>query len=150
MKHHTVYSNNKKAFFNFEILETLEAGIVLEGFEVKSIKQGTASLDGAYIIVRGGEAFILKAHVPPYQNLNTPKEYDSLRNRKLILHKEEIKKLADIESGKGKSIIPLSLYNNKNRIKVEIAVVRGKKKHDKRETIKKRDTDREIRREFKN
>lgn len=149
MKHQTKYTDNRKAFFNFEILETLEAGIELLGFEVKAIKNGRASLDGAYIIVRGREAFLMKSHITPFQQNNTPKEYDPLRNRKLILHKEEIKKLADIESEKGKSIIPLALYNNKNRIKVEIGIARGKKKFDKRESIKKRETDREIQREFK-
>jgi SsrA-binding protein len=149
MKHQTKYTDNRKAFFNFEILDTLEAGIELLGFEVKSVKGGQASLDGAYIIVRGGEAFLVKCHIPPFQSGNSPKDFDPLRNRKLILHKAEIKKMADIESGKGKSIIPLALYNNKNRIKVEIAIARGKKKFDKRESIKKRETDREMHRELK-
>ncbi len=149
MKHQTVYTDNRKAYFNFEILETIEAGIELLGFEVKAIKKGLSSLDGAYIIVRGGEAFLVKAKVSPFQQANTPKDYDPLQNRKLILHKKEIKQLSDIEAGKGKSIIPLALYNNKNRIKVEVAIVRGKKQFDKRESIKKRETDIEIRREFK-
>lgn len=150
MKHKTVFTDNRKAFFNYEILETIEAGIELLGFEVKSVKAGSASLDGSYIIVRGGEAFIVKMRIPPFQQLNTPSEYDTLRNRKLILHKTEIAKLSLIENGKSETIIPISLYNSAGRIKVEVAIARGKKKHDKRETIKKRDTDREIRREFKN
>ncbi|MBU3668521.1 MAG: SsrA-binding protein SmpB [Candidatus Taylorbacteria bacterium] len=149
MKHQTKYTDNRKAFFNYEILESIEAGIELLGFEAKSIKAGSASLDGSYIIVRGGEAFLVKCHIPPFQQGNTPKEYDPLRNRKLMLHKKEIKKLSDIESGKGKSIIPLALYNNKGKVKVEIAIARGKKKFDKRESIKKRETNIEIRREFK-
>ena len=88
MKHKTVFTDNRKAFFNYEIIETIEAGIELLGFEVKSVKAGSASLDGAYIIVRGGEAFIVKMRIPPFQQLNTPKEYDTLQNRKLILHKK--------------------------------------------------------------
>jgi SsrA-binding protein len=149
MKHQTKYTDNRKAFFHYEVLETLEAGIELSGFEAKAVKSGKASLDGAYIIVRGKEAFLVKCKISPFQPANTPKEYDSLQTRKLLLHKKEITKLADLEATKGSSVIPLALYNNKGRIKVEVAIVRGKKKHDKRESIKKRETDREIRREFK-
>jgi SsrA-binding protein len=106
------------------------------------------------VIVRGGEAFLIGAHIPPFQTTNTPTDYDPLRNRRLILHKEEIKRLAELDIKKGKgnggmTIIPISLYNNKHRIKVDIAIARGKKKADKRQTIKKRETEREMRREMK-
>lgn len=158
MKHKTVYIQNKKVFFNYEILETFEAGIVLIGLETKAVKGGTGSLEGSYIIVRGGEAFLMHMHIPPYQQNNTPKNYEPDRMRKLILHKKEIAHFADVEGKKaggkhagtkGVTIVPISLYNNAGRIKVEVAIVRGKKKYDKRASIKKRDTDRELRREIK-
>ena len=139
----------KKAHFDYEILEKIEAGIELLGFEVKSIKKGQGSLEGSHIIVRGGEAYLTNMLVSPYQEKNTPKDYEPRRNRRLILSREEIRKLADIEAGKGLTIVPISVYNKGNLIKVSVAVVRGKKKFDKRETIKQRETDRTVRREFK-
>jgi SsrA-binding protein len=138
--------DHKKARFNYDILETFEAGIELLGFEVKSLKKGQGSLEGAYVIVRGGEAFIVNMFIPPYQEKNTPGGYDPRRNRKLILNKEEIKKLASIEDGKGLTIVPISVYAKNNRIKVSVASARGKKKYDKRETTKRRESDREIER----
>ena len=159
MKHKTSYIQNKKVFFNYEILETLEAGIELIGIEAKAIKTGKGSLEGAFVIVRGGEAYLLKMNIPPYQAANTPKSYEADRMRKLILHKKEISHLADIEGKKaggkaagtrGLTVVPVSLYNNAGRIKVEIAVVKGKKKYDKRASTKKRETEREMRRELKN
>jgi SsrA-binding protein len=138
----------KKAHFNYEIMEKFEAGIELVGFEVKSIKKGQGSLDGAYVIIRGGEAYAMNIFVPPYQEKNTPKDYDPRRNRRLLLNKDEISKLADVEGGGGLTIVPISIYNKGNLIKVSVAIVRGKKKFDKRETIKKRETDRTVRREF--
>lgn len=154
MKHHTTYVHNKKIFFNFEVQDTIEAGIELLGFEVKSIKNLQGTLDGAYVIVDKGQAKLLHMTIPPYQIKNTPRDYDPMRPRTLILHKKEIKKLADIHQAGGKgngglTIVPISLYNNGGKIKVEICIAKGKKKADKRETIKKRETDREIRREFK-
>jgi SsrA-binding protein len=150
MKHKVKYIENKKVFFNYEITDTLEAGIELFGYEVKSVKAGTGSLEGSYILVRGKEAFLIGARVSPYQTNNTPKDYDPLRNRKLILHKEEIEKLeVSGEKGKGLTVVPICIYNSGNRIKVEVGIAKGKKKFDKRETIKKRETDREIRRELK-
>jgi len=151
MKHKTTYIHNKKVFFNYEIQDTLEAGIELLGFEAKSIKAGTGSLDGAHVIIRGGEAFLIGMRVSPYQQGNTPKDYDPLRARKLILHKAQIARLgaAEAKKGEGLTIVPISLYNNASRIKVEVGVAKGKKKFDKREAIKKRETDREIRREMK-
>jgi SsrA-binding protein len=142
------FVENKKAGFNYEIVEKFDAGIELFGFEVKSIKKNQGSLDGAYIIVRGGEAYLMNMTIPPYQEKNTPTGYEPRRNRRILLTKKEIKKLADIET-EGLTIVPISLYNKGNLIKVSVAIVRGKKKYDKRETIKQRETDRSVRREFR-
>ena len=138
----------KKAHFNYEILEKFEAGIELAGFEVKSLKKGQGSLDGSYVIVRGGEAYAMNMFVPPYQEKNTPEGYEPRRNRRLILARKEIQKLAHTEESQGLTIVPISIYNKGNLIKVSVAVVRGKKKYDKREVTKKRETDRTVRREF--
>ena len=140
------YAENRKAQFNYEILEKYEAGIELLGVEVKSVRGGQMSLEGAFVIVRGGEAYLINANIPPYQVKNTPKDYDSLRNRRILLTKKEIIELAGSEKNKSLTIVPISVYNKGRKIKVEIALVKGKKKFDKRETLKKRDTDREIRR----
>ena len=99
--------------------------------------------------MRGGEAFIISMDIPPYQIKNTPENYDSKRNRRILLSKVEIQKLASLEAKKGLTIVPISLYNKGKKIKVSIAIVRGKKKYDKRQDIKKRDIDREIRRKFR-
>ena len=145
----TVYIDNRKAHFNYIVEETFEAGIELTGFEVKSIKGGQGSILAAFCVVRGGEAYILGMHIPPYQPHNTNIGYDPDRTRRLLLSKKEIKKLADKDSTKGLTLIPLSLYSKGHYIKVSIAVARGKKVFDKRETIKKRENDREISREYK-
>lgn len=140
---------NKKANFNYEILEKYEAGIELLGFEVKSLKAGQGSLEGSYIKIRGGEAFVTGMNIPPYQANNTPKEYDPARSRKLLLTKKEIAELEKTEQKAGLTIVPLSVYNKGRKIKMELAVAKGKKTHDKRETTKKREADREIRRTLK-
>lgn len=140
---------NKKARFDFEILDTFEAGIVLHGFEVKSLKQKSGSLEGSHVTVRGGEAFLIGMRVPPYQQANTPKDYDEYRLRKLLLSKKEIKKIAEKEGERGLTIVPISVYNKGRKIKLEIAIARGKKKTDKRQVIKKRETDIDIRRTLK-
>jgi len=143
------YIDNRKAHFNYSVEETFEAGIELEGFEVKSIKKGQGNLAGAFCIIRGGEAYIVGMHIPPYQQNNTELGYDPDRTRRLLLSKKEIKKLGEKDSIKGLTLVPVSLYSKGRHIKVSVAVARGKKEFDKRETIKKRDTDREIRREYK-
>ncbi len=142
-------TQNKKVYFNYEILEKFEAGIELLGFEVKSLKSKQGSLKGAYIIVRGNEVFLVSAHVPPYQMANTPAGYDPYRTRRLLLHKKEIHELLSAEKQKGLTIIPISMYNKGGKIKIEVCIARGKKKYDKRETIKKRDMERETGRKFK-
>ncbi len=145
----TVYIDNRKAHFNYSILDTYEAGIELTGFEVKSIKGGRGNINGSFCIVRGGEAFIVGMDIPPYQPKNTDQGYDTLRTRRLLLSKKEIKELGDKDDIKGLTLVPLSLYSKGRHIKVSIAIAKGKKEFDKRETIKKRDTDREISREYK-
>lgn len=140
--------DNKKAHFNYEIQEKLDAGIELLGHEVKSLKAGQGSLDGSYVIVRGGEAYLIGSFVPPYQEKNTLPDYDARRNRRLILTKEEIARMADLDTRQGLTIVPLSIYNKGDLLKVSLGIAKGKKKFDKRETIKKRETDRSIRREF--
>ncbi len=142
-------AHHKKAFFDYEILEKLDAGIELFGHEVKAIRTGHVSLEGAHVTVRGGEAFLIGATIAPYQQNNTPKEYDPRRNRRLLLTKKELAHLAADESKKGLTIIPISVYNAGRKIKVTIALVRGKKKLDKRDVIKRRETDREIERTLK-
>lgn len=136
---------NRKARFNYEILEQLEAGIELSGFEVKAIRKGQGSLDGAHVSIRGGEAFLIGFDLPPYQSKNTPNDYERTRVRKLLLTKKEINVLSNEGSKKGIAIIPLSIFLKNNKLKVDIALARGKKKFDKRESIKKRDTERDIR-----
>lgn len=144
-----VYGLHKKARFDYEVLDTIEAGIELLGFEVKAVRAGKISLEGSHVIIRGGEAYVVGLQISPYQPGNTPEEYNPLRTKKLLLSKKEIEMLADKDAAKGLTIIPLSLYNKNSKIKVEVAIVRGKKLHDKRETIKKRDTERELRRDLK-
>lgn len=140
---------NKKSHFNYTIEDTYEAGIELLGFEVKAIKNRMGNINSAFCIVRGGEAYITGMHIPPYQPNNTELGYDSNRIRKLLLSKKDIKRLGDKDDTKGLTLIPISLYNKGRYIKVSIAIARGKKVFDKREAIKKRDVDREIRREYK-
>lgn len=146
----TSFIENKKARFNYEITETFEAGIELIGPEVKSIKGGQGSLEGAYAVVRGGEVFLLGSNIPPYQAQNMPGGYDPLRTRKLLLTKKEILELSHMEKEKKLTMVPLSMYNKKGKIKVSLGIARGKKKFDKRETLKKRDDMREISRTLKN
>lgn len=140
---------HKKAHFDYEILETYEAGIQLFGTEVKSLRDHQGKLEGAHVTVRGGEAFLLNAEIPPYQAANAPADYDPKRNRRLLLTKKELAELALAEDKQGLTIIPLSMYNKGRLIKVKLGIARGKKKGDKRETIKKREALRDIAREVK-
>lgn len=141
---------HKKARLNYEVLEELEAGLELLGHEVKSIRAKLGKLEGSHIIVRAGEAYIVGMHVPPYQAANTPADYDPDRSRKLLLTKKELAYLAGIESQKGLTIVPISVYNKGSKLKVRVAVVRGRKVHDKRAVLKERDSKRDIQRTLKN
>jgi len=143
------FAENRKAYFNYEILEKITAGIELLGFEVKAIKAGRMSLDGAYAVMRGGEAFLIGSSVTSLQPKNTPKDYDERRNRKLLLTKKELRYLSGKEKQNGLTIVALSVYNMGHKIKVELGLAKGKRKSDKRETIKKRESDREINRTLK-
>lgn len=139
------YITNPKVGLDYEILDKYEAGIKLSGHEVKSIRAGKGSLQGSYILV-GSEAFIKNSFIPAYQENNTPKDYDPYRDRKLILKKSEIVALSS--QTKGLTIVPISMYNKGRVIKVELALVRGKKKFDKRATLRKKAVDRDLEREL--
>ncbi len=141
------FAENRKARFNYELLEEMEAGIELLGHEVRAVKTGKASLEGSHITVRGGETYLVGASIAPYQPNNTPAGYEPARNRRLLLTKKEIDKLSASE--RGLTIVPLTLYNKGGKIKVRVAIARGKKKFDKRQSIRRRDDEREMRRTLK-
>ena len=133
-----------------EILETYEAGMSLFGFEVKTLRAGQGSLAGARVLVRGGEAFLVGATVPAYQQKNAPESYDPERTRRLLLSKKEIAEIAASEGQKRLTIVPIMVYNKARRLKLRVAIARHKNKRDKREDLKGRDAEREIRRTLKN
>ncbi len=141
---------NKRARFDFEILNTFEAGISLLGTEVKSLRGGQGKLEGAYVVIRGGEAFLVGASIPAFQKKNVDPSYDPERARTLLLTQKELTELEQKSEKQGLTIVPLSLYNKGSLLKLEIAVAKGKKKFDKRESIKKRDTERDVARELRN
>ena len=144
----TCIAENKKARFDYEILETFVGGIVLTGHEAKSAKMGRMDLSGSYAILRGGEVYLLNASIHSFQKGNMPKTYEELRTRKLLFSKKEIREMnGKLQSGF--SLIPLKAFVSHGFIKIEIAIARGKKKTDKRETIKKREVEREIQRGVK-
>lgn len=143
-------AENRKARFDYQILETYEAGISLTGQEVKSIRAGRANLTGAYVILKPQGALLLNMEVPPFQTKNAPADYNSTRTRQLLLHKDELRYLVGKSKESNLTIIPISLYNKGRHIKIEVGLARHKKKHDKRETLKKRQTEREIGRALKN
>jgi SsrA-binding protein len=140
----------KKALLKYAPIETFAAGLELSGQEVKALRNKLGSLDGARVVVRGGEAFIVGMTIPAYQVKNAPKNYDAERTRRLLLSKKEIEALYGAESKKGLTIIPLEVYTSKDFIKARIAIVRGKGKEDRREDLKKRDALRETGRVLKN
>ncbi|MCI0566847.1 MAG: SsrA-binding protein SmpB [Acidobacteria bacterium] len=139
-------ATHRQASHNYFIEERMEAGMVLTGTEVKSLRQGRANLKDSYAILRKGEVWLLNCHISPYTHGNT-QNHDPLRERKLLLHRDEIRRLDRRRKLSGLTLVPLRLYLKKGRVKVEIAVAKGKKLYDKREAIKKRDQDRESRRE---
>lgn len=145
---------NKKAYFDYEILEKFEAGLVLNGQETKALRTRGISLSGTYILVKqdktgSAEAFWVGANIPPYQPQNADKGYDQKRDRKLLLNKEELQYLLGKSKEKGLTLVPLSVYTKRRKIKLEFGLAKGKKKFDKRESIKKREVDRKIRNELK-
>ncbi len=140
---------HRKAKFDYEIIETYEVGIELFGHEVKSLRNGQGTFEGSYSIIRGGELYIIGMFIPPYQVKNTPTDYDPRRTRRLLITKKEIKVLERDIHEKGLTLVPLRVYNKGAKLKIALGLMKGKKKHDKRASIKKRDTDREIRRTLK-
>jgi len=146
----STYANHKKARFDYEILDTYEAGIVLTGNEAKSIRNNRAKLEGAFVVIRGSEAFIVGMQIPAFQPANAPKNYEIDQTRKLLLSKKQIAELDQKTNTDRLTCIPLKLYNKSRKIKLEVALARGKKHHDKRETLKARDNKRDIERTLKN
>jgi len=140
---------NQRARFDYVILETLEAGMELLGFEVKSLRAKRGSLKGARVVARGGEAYLVGATIPAWQIANAPKSYDPERTRRLLLSQKEIAHIASAEGQKGLTIIPLSVYNRRRVLKLGLAIVRGKKKEDKRQSIREREEKRRIGRTLK-
>jgi SsrA-binding protein len=135
--------DNRKAFHDYFIEERFEAGLVLEGWEVKSIRAGRAQIKEAYVVVKDGEIFLLGAHITPLATASTHISADPVRTRKLLLHEREIAKLIGKVERAGYALVPLDLHFSKGRIKLDIGLAKGKKQFDKRETEKKRDWDRE-------
>ena len=142
-------SKNKKAFFNYEIVESYEAGIALLGSEVKSIREGRISLKESYAEIKDGEVFLISCHISPYEAANRF-NHDPLRERKLLLHQREIKRLTGKIKEKGYTLIPTKvMLNERGKVKIEISLAKGKRAYQKREAIRERDRDREMRAELK-
>lgn len=137
-------AKNRKAYFDYEILETFRAGLALKGFEVKATKSGKINIAGSFVLIRGNQAYLLNADIPPYQPKNTPTDYNPKRTRTLLLRKDEIKRLLGLTKQKGLTFVPLRVYTTHNLVKLELGVCRGKKQYEKREAIKKREAQREI------
>ena len=144
-----VLLTNKKVYFDYEVLEKLEAGLELRGYEVKSLKNKRGSLAGAHIIIRGGEAYAVGIDIPPYQAKNIPKDFEEQRTIKLLLRKKEINYLEGKLSQRGLTLAPIRVYTKAGKVKIEIGLAKGKKKFEKREKIKEREAKRKIERLMK-
>lgn len=144
-----IVCQNKKALVDYFIEETIEAGIVLTGTEVKSVREGKANLKDSYVIIKDDEAWLLNCHISPYSHGNIF-NHDPLRTRKLLLHRKEIERIRGKIQQKGYTLIPLKLYFKGPYVKVEVALAKGRKKYEKRDIIKKREAQREIERALKN
>ena len=142
--------DNKKAYHDYFIEEKFEAGLALEGWEVKAIRAGRANLKEAYVIVKGGEIVLLGAHITPLASASTHVQADPTRTRKLLLHRTEINRLLGQVERAGYTLVPINLHYSKGRVKLDIGLAKGKKQHDKRETIKERDWNREKQRLLRN
>jgi len=148
INHNKIVTENRKARHNYTIDDTYEAGMVLLGTEVKSLRLGRANLKDSYARIKGGEVYVYQMHISPYSHA-THENHDPLRRRKLLLHKHEIKKLYGKVNEMGFSLIPLKVYFENSKAKITLALARGKRKYDKRESIKKRDEKRDLDRESK-
>lgn len=144
-----VISDNRQARFEYEILETYEAGIALQGTEVKSIRAGRINLRDGYAILRNGEAWLINVHISPLESASAFFNHDPRRTRKLLLHRQEIRKLIGKVEQQGLTLVPLKMYLKKGFVKIAIGLARGKKLHDKRETLKKRQDERDMQRAMK-
>lgn len=140
---------NRKALHNYTLEERFEAGIVLQGWEVKSLRAGKIQIAESYVLLKKGEAWLVGSHISPLLSASTHVHPDATRTRKLLLHRRELDKLIGLTERKGYTVVPLSVYFNRGRLKLEIALVKGKKEHDKRESAKNRDWEREKQRLFK-
>jgi len=143
-----VISTNRRAFHDYEILETYESGIVLVGSEVKSLREGRVALRDGFGRIEGEEAFLYSVHISPYEKSST-KDYDPKRKRKLLLHKHEIKRVMGRVQQRGLTLIPLEMYFKGGHAKVSLGLARGKRTYDKREVLKRREAEREVRRSMK-
>lgn len=139
---------NRQARYNYEIIDSFEVGIVLKGTEIKSIRNGKANLKDSYAIIKNGEMFLLNMHISPYEQGNIF-NHEETRTRKLLMHKKEIIKLNNKLTLEGNTLVPLKLYFKNGKAKIELGLAKGKKLYDKRETIKKRDIEREIKKNMK-
>jgi SsrA-binding protein len=144
-----VVCQNRKAFHDYSIEDTLEAGIALSGTEVKSLREGKANLKDSYVLVKGGEVFLLNCHISPYSHGNIM-NHDPVRTRKLLLHRKEIERMSGKAAAKGYTLIPLKIYFKASFAKVEIGLAKGKRLFEKRDTIKEREAKREIEKAMKN
>ena len=142
-------ADNKKANFNYHIEERFEAGMVLEGWEVKSVREGKVQLTDGYVVIRNGEVFIIGCQINPLGTASTHVRPDSIRTKKLLLHKDEIKRLMGKVEQKGFTLVPLNMHWKNGRVKCEIGLAKGKGEHDKRDTIKDREGKREVERAMK-
>ncbi|NEP89031.1 MAG: SsrA-binding protein SmpB [Okeania sp. SIO2C2] len=144
-----IISDNRQARFNYHIIETYEAGVALQGTEVKSIREGNVNLRDGYALIRNNEAWLLNVHISPYQKAGEFFNHEPRRSRRLLLHKQEIRKLIGKVEQQGLTLVPLRMYFKRGWVKVDIALAQGKKLHDKRETIKQRDDKRTMQRVMK-
>jgi SsrA-binding protein len=139
---------NRKAYYDYTILERLEAGVALVGSEVKSLRAGLGKLDGAFVKILGGEPYLINAEIPVYK-FSRPQGYDSKRTRRLLLHKREVVSLASKLDSQKLTLVPLSWYTTAHRVKLEIGLARGKKEYEKREKIRREDLKRDLEKEFR-
>lgn len=145
-----VVADNRQARYLYEILETYEAGLVLQGTEVKSVREGKANLKDGYALIRNGEAWLLNVHISPHVTTSEYFNHDPRRTRKLLLHRQELRKLIGKVEQKGLTLVPLKMYLKRGLVKVTIGLARGKKIHDKREDLKRKEAKRDVERALKN
>lgn len=145
----SILAINKKAKFDYEFIEQYEGGLVLTGAEVKAAKKGSVQLKGAFLDIKGQELWVKNMHIAHYAPAGVQDHYDPTRNRKVLVHRREIKKLIGKKEQEGLTIVPISVYTKGDLVKISFALARGKKKYEKRESIKKRDVDRQTREEMK-